>query len=326
MAEATLYRDANANSIVVEAPEALDAGEVIQLPDGRAGVAAALAGVADGDNAALMTAGVFTLAKTSGVVILDGDRLYWDRSANTATPLQAAAGADFPIGVAVGDAASADTTVRCDLNKRPVYVVDVMAQITDTAIVKTSGAPSVASIGGQILLAIDTTGEAQKVDVLSQHSVPVTIPFIVEGIFAIKTESDNAAADWNIGIANATHATDADSITESVFLHFDGNATAATMRKINAESDDGTTEVSATDTTVVAGSNTPVHFRFDCRDLTDIKIYIDGVRVLSSSTFKLDAATGPMKLLAHLEKSGTDDTPGELSVSHLAIRAMDVDE
>ena len=37
----------------------------------------------------------------------------------------------------------------------------------------------------------------------------------------------------------------------------------------------------------------------------------------------LDAATGPLKLLAHMEKSA-DDTPGDVRVSHMAIRTMDL--
>jgi hypothetical protein len=81
--------------------------------------------------------------------------------------------------------------------------------------------------------------------------------------------------------------------------------------------------VAATDTTVDAVDDTYVDFRMDCRDLADVKLYINGVRVLSATAFKLDAATGPLKLLAHIEK-GANDTLGEIRISHLAIRAMDV--
>lgn len=319
MADAVLAKDANANSIEITAPAVLTPGEILQLPDGRAARYAGDEACASGDIVTMITGGHHTVTKTASVVILDGDQLYWDRSANTATPLKAVTGADFPLGTAVGDAASAAATVVVDLNKRPVYAIDIMRDPTDTTIVLTAGTAALTMQPGYAKLAFSATAEAQKVDIMSKQSVPVTIPFIVEGTFCIADNGDATAPDFNIGIANGTHATDADSITESVFLHLDGNDL-----NLDAESDDGTTEVAATDTTIDLVEGTYVDFRMDCRDLTDIQIYVDAVLVLTASVFALDAATGPMKLLAHMEKT-SDDSPGEMRVSHLAIRTTDVE-
>ncbi len=317
MSEALLTKDADTIDVITPAA-GYASGEVIQLSDGRAAVVMGLTPRTSGEPATLKTRGQFTLAKTASVMILEGDQLYWDRSANTVTPLKAAAGADFAIGVAVKDAASADTTVLCDLNVKPVYTIDIMRDPTESVIVLTAGTPAVTMRPGQAEITFSATAEAQKADILSVHSVPVTIPFIVEGRIAIYDIGDDAALDINIGIANGTHATDADSITESCFLHLDGKAL-----DIFAESDDGTTEVAATDTLVDAVDNTYFDFRMDCRDLTDIQIYINGVNVLPASVFKLDKATGPLKLLAHLEKT-SNDTTADVRISHLAIRAMDL--
>jgi predicted RecA/RadA family phage recombinase len=317
MSEATTYKDADTIDVITPAA-GYASGEVLQLADGRAAYICGLRGPSQGDPAALKTSGQVTLAKTSGVVILDGDPLFWDRSANTATPLKAAAGADFFIGVAVGDAASADAEVVCDLNVKPQYVIDALKDPTDTVIVLTAGTPALTLGPGYAKLAFSATAEAQKVDLLSKHSIPVSVPFIVEGRAAVYDIGDEASVDINIGIASGTHASDCDAITESCLLHLDGTAL-----DILAESDDGTTEVAATDTTVDAVDDTYFDFRMDCRDLADVKLYVNGVRVLASTAFKLDAATGPLKLLAHIEK-GANDTPGEIRISHLAIRAMDV--
>jgi predicted RecA/RadA family phage recombinase len=314
MAEATLSKDANANTMDVTAPEALSAGEIIQLPDGRAGVTAALAGEASGDPAALMTAGQFVVAKTASVVVLDGAKLYWDRSANTATPLKAVAGADFYLGVAVGDAASAAPTVVVDLNVLPTYTIDLFRDPVDDVAV---GDATLTMGTGCAKFNILATSEAEKIDALSQHSIPVTIPFIVEGRMAAFVIGTDNTVDMNVGIANATHATSADTIGESCFLHLDETL------DIKAESDDGTTEVAATDTTVDCVDNTYFDFAMDCRDLADIQIYINGVLVLGSTEFKLDAATGPLKLLVHVEKT-TGTATGELRVSDLTIRATEV--
>jgi predicted RecA/RadA family phage recombinase len=317
MSEALL---SNSSDVVAQPTPAAGyaSGEVIQLADGRAAVVQGLRALTSGEEAGLKTTGQHTFAKTAGVVILKGDRVYWDRSANTATPLQAVAGADFVLGVALADAASADTTVSVDLNVQPVYVVDLLRQPADTVLVLTAGTPALTMGPGYAKLAFSATAEVQKVDALSQASVPVAIPFVVEGRMAVYDIGDANVVDINVGVAIATHASDADSITESLFLHLDGTAL-----DILAESDDGTTEVAATDTTVDAVDDTYFDFRFDCRDLTNIKIYINGVRVLAASTFKLNAATGPLKLLAHLEKT-SNDTPGEIRIAHLAIRTTDL--
>ena len=159
-----------------------------------------------------------------------------------------------------------------------------------------------------------TTAEAQKVDLLSTRGFAVESNWIVDGVVNVITNGDAAAVDFNIGVANATHATDADSITESCFLHIDGAAV-----DIFAESDDGTTEVAATDTTVNFTAGTQFYFIIDGRDTADIQIYINGVLMLPSSVFKLNAATGPLKLLAHLEKS-SDDSPGTFSIDRFRVR------
>lgn len=317
MAEALIYKDADTIDVVT--PTAgYTGGEVIQLSDGRAAFVAGQVARVSGDQAALKTTGQVTLLKTASVVILEGDLVYWDRSAGTATPLQAVAGADFPIGVAVSDAAAADSTVIVDLNKKPHYLIDMMRDPFDTVLVLTAGTPALTMGPGYTKLAFSATAEAQKVDALSQKSIPVAIPFIVEGRMAVYDIGDNAAVDINVGLANATHATDGDAITESVFLHLDGTAL-----DILLESDDGTTEVAAEDSTIDAVDDTYFDFRMDCRDLTDIQIYINGVLMKAASVYALGDATGPMKLLAHIEKT-SNDTLGEIRIAHLAVRTTDL--
>jgi predicted RecA/RadA family phage recombinase len=320
MAEATIYNDSDVLDVTTPAA-GYTAGEVIQLPDGRAAVVTGLQAKTSGESAGLKTSGQVTLAKTASVVILDGGRVYWDRSANTATPLQAFAGADFFIGVAVGDAASAATTVVVDLNKQPNYLVDLHRDPFDSVTVLTAGTPTIVDLTGEVTASFSATAEAQKLDLLSRNSVPVTIPMIFEARFAVGTVADADVADLSVGLANATHASDADSITESVFFHQDSGADL----NLDAESDDGTTEVAATDTTVDIVAGTDVEVWLDARDLTNVKYYVNGVEVLAATANlgNVAAATGPLKALFHWEKSA-NDSPGVARISHLAIRTTDV--
>ena len=321
MAEATLYKDAD--TIDVTTPSAgYSSGEVIQLSDGRAAVVTGLTAKVSGDPAALKTSGQFTLTKGADLVILEGAPLYWDRSAGSVTPIKVVAGGDFYAGVAVTDVAAATLTCVVDLNVKPNYTIDIMRDPTDTVIV----AGGLMSMGpGYAKLSCAVATEAQKSDIMSIHSVPVVdgsaVPFIVEGRMTIFDNGNDTALDINVGIADDTHADEADTIAESVFLHFDGSS--GSDLNINAESDDGTTEVASTDTTVDYAEETYFDFAFDCRDLSDIKIYINGVQVLSASTFVLTDATGPMKLLAHVEKA-SNDTLADVRIAKLALRCTDL--
>lgn len=292
---------------------AVSAGQVVQLEDGRA--AFAPRAVDAGVQGSYQVCGVCEVAKTTSMVMLVGSQLFWDHSANKAH-LKHVNDKDFPLGVAVDDATSAATTVKVKLNEKPSYTATLGDGFVAVPI-NTAGFPFVHGTAQGVNLGFSATAEAQKVDALSLRGFAPAAPAIVEALICINTNADNAAADLNIGLANASHATDADSITESLFIHLDGNAL-----DIYAESDDGTTEVAATDTTVNATAGTPFLAQWDLRNNADIQLYIDGVNVLPNSVFKLDAATGPMKLLAHWEKT-SDDSPGNVSVLLLGYRTFD---
>ncbi len=172
--------------------------------------------------------------------------------------------------------------------------------------------------GNELTLSFDAVAEVAMAALYSNDSVPVADGPIFEGVIAVYDIGDNAALDINFGLANGTHATDFDSVTESVVFHLDGNAL-----DINAESDDGTTEVAATDTTVNAVDDTYAEYWIDCRNLADIQLYIDGVNVLSGSTFRLDNATGPVFPIIHLEKT-SDNTVADVRTKFIGVRSTDL--
>jgi len=289
-------------------------GTVIQLRDGRAGVVTQ--DCVSGDVVAVQIEGVYTMQKTTSMVVLIGSSLFWDHSANKVHLLHRY-DRDFFVGTAYEDATSAATTIKVNLNVKPVYTVGLEHGFASIPI-NTAGFPFVAGSGQGCILGFSATAEAQKVDALSLRGMAPAAIAIVDALICVNNGGDAAALDLSIGLANGTHATDADSITESLFIHIDGSSV-----NILAESDDGTTEVAATDTTVDYTAGTPFLAQWDLRNLSDIQLYIDGVNVLPSSVFKLNAATGPLKVLAHMEKT-SDDTPGNVSVGLLGARAAQV--
>lgn len=319
MSEARLAKQGDgAQTIDWTADAAYSAGDVIQLRDGRAGVIAT--DVESGGLVAVYVTGRFYMAKTASMVVLPSSKLFWDHSAD-AVHLLHRNDRDFFVGTALEDEAAAATEALVDLNVQPVFTVGFEHGFASVP-VETAGFVHANGAGREgVNLRFSTTTEAQKADALTHRGLAggsTGAEGIASFLICINTNGDDAAFDLNIGLANGTHATDADSIAESLFMHVDGAST-----NINFESDDGTTEVAATDSTVDFTAGTPFLVQFDLRDLTDIQVYVDGVNVLPSSVFKLNAATGPLKCLAHMEKT-SDNSPGNVSVLYGGVATAQV--
>jgi len=278
--------------------------EVQQTPTGKAGVHDLATSKSSGSYFDLTTAGQFSLTKTAGFVALKGNRAFWDHSAN-AVNYKKVNDRDFYVGRFAEDATSAAVSCIVDLNADPPYDIDIAKNPFDTTIIGTQGLNTMGLFrrGGAHKMILGSTSEAQKVDVLSKDGFAIGANAIVE--FAIEVNSDGAGTvvDVSVGAANDTHATDADSITDSVFMHLDANNT-----NINFESDDGTTEVAATDSTIDYTEGARFEVWMDFRDPADVQIYVNGSLVLGSTVFNVAASVATWKLLAHIEKTSAADT------------------
>jgi hypothetical protein len=286
-----------------------DAGQLIQLPTGEAGFLYSESPVSTGaDTEDLRTRGKATVYKATGVVLLAGQEVYWDHSANNLT-YQKVNDRDFYAGIVVANASSAAVSCVIDLNKRQRFDIDLGRDHFDTVLVGTQavggfGEPKVR--GGGRKLVLSATSEAQKVDLFSRDRFALASNWIAEFLFTLADNGAGSAPALSIGVANATHATNASSIAERCFVHLDGNALG-----LFAESGDGTTTVALTDTTVDVTEGSAVanrvHVLMDGRDPADVQIYVNGALVLGSTVFNIAAATGPLGLLVHLEKTAAAD-------------------
>lgn len=314
MADAVYDREFDERRLVAGA--SIGVREVWQMPDGLAAVYIGIpngqgiqeVAATTGDRVDFRTAGKWTVTKTTGVAFLDGGRVYWDHSANSAT-YKKVNDRDFYIGRAVGDYSSSDPTLIVDLNSNPPDDIDLLR---DAALVVPVGTQAVGGfgfpkvLGGALSLELTATNEAQKIDLLSVDGFAKAANAIVEFIFRIPDDGAGTAADFNIGAANATHATDADSIAEHIFFHLDANATS-----IHIQSKDGSTTVAAVDSTEDYTEGSAVANRvegwIDFRNPADVQVYVNGENVASGSTFNLDAVATTLFLLAHLEKTSSTD-------------------
>lgn len=297
-----VLRTVRANS----AGSALASGEVRQMADGRAGVFVGGKAAAANDGVEYAVDGIFNVLKSTSITFLPGQEVWWDATNNVATYQGAG---DFYMGLCAEtdtvSSSAAGTYIAVDLNaKQHSYKIDFNQ--TGAVMALTAAATS-KIMCGELDLQVIATNEAECADALSSDSIAKTARGIFEGEvnFAVAA---GTATDFSFGIANATSTTDADAITEHVLFHVDGNDT-----KIYAQSKDGTTTVTATDTTKTYATGTRKFFQLDARDPASVKLYINGVRVLSATTFVLTAATGPFKLLAHIEKTSSTNT-GQMKV------------
>lgn len=322
MADASYIKGRHNYATVAAA--AVAAGECWQLPTGEAAVYTGLNAATSNQSVNHTTTGQFTMTKTAGFVALRGGRAYWDHSANAVT-YKKVNDRDFYLGRFSEDATSAATTCVVNLNVDPPYDIDALRDgalsvATGTAAAGGFGLPPV--YGGVPGLSLTSTNEAQCVDLLSVDRFALGSNAIVEAVFRVGANGSTSAVDFNIGVANGTSTTDADAITESVFVHIDGGAL-----DLLAESDDGTTEVTATDTTInfTAGSavSDRVEAWFDMRNPADVQVYVNGSLVLGSTVFDVSAATGPLGLLAHLEKTSGTATAGPVYIDRLCARFME---
>ena len=121
--------------------------------------------------------------------------------------------------------------------------------------------------------------------------------------------------DINFGFAVDTHATDFDSVAQYCAFHLDGNAL-----DVKIQSKDGATTVAATDTDVDLVDDTFATFKIDMSDLTDVKFYINGVRVLSGTTVDFSGYSGTLTPIFHVEKT-SNDTTADFRVDWVRVRA-----
>jgi predicted RecA/RadA family phage recombinase len=319
MAEAELRHKGDTIDFTPES--GVTSGDVLQLKDGRAGYA--LEDISSGVLGFLGVTGVVRIPKTTGLVLLDGGDVYWDYSADKAHYMPVN-DRDFLLGTAVGDWASASTLAEVALNNYGRYLIDLSRDGFRTAIVGTQALSTMGLFnrGGCKNILLSSTSEAQKVDALSVPGFTGTANGIVEMIFAVPNDGAGSAVDVNIGIANATHATDADSISEHMFMHLDANNTA-----IRFQSKDGTTTVASTDSTIAYTEGSAVanlvYVWFDMRNPADVQVYVNGSLVLGSTVFNVNAAVGPWKLLAHIEKTSAADVY-EFDLHQLRVRIGEI--
>lgn len=308
MADATYVREGNDILVTLEA--AANAYELRQLMDGRAGWMQGVNAATADEQKRFRTDAIINVPKAS-IVLLAGGRAYFDRSARVVT-FRPVNDRDYYLGTVYADAAADDATATVILGAEQSRIIDL--SFPDWTTEATNGLGVTPLIGNAAKLEFDAVSEAAQAAIYSERTFPILSNAILECRIKVVSNGDNASLDFDIGMANGTHATDFETIAEFASFHFDGNALS-----LYCQSDDGSTDVAAADTLVDFALGTTIEGWIDARDKDNVKFYLDGVRVCEATTFKLTAAAGPLKAIALMEKT-SDDTVADVRVMKLGVR------
>ena len=311
MAEATYYREGKIISFVTVS--AVVAGEVVQVPDGRAG--AVVTGVAAGELCDCQITDTYKLTKTANEIYVPGQRLYWDASASKVTAVPPITAADFFVGCSAADAAAADATAQVVFNTDWEGSVD---QRSATFAVLPVGSASCEQVGAGLRFNIAATSEAEKIDALSHKAVGLDSDWIFMAEVVIDAAA-TSAVDITVGVSDTTHATDFQSAASFCTIHIDGGS-----QDILVQSDDTATDVAPIDSNLNWVAATPFSVVIDGRDPADIKVYINGIReTATTTTLAIAIAASGLKACVHIEKT-TGTEVAVVTVANMKIMTGDL--
>lgn len=314
MPEASYYQDGNRISFATVS--AVVAGEVLQTPCGRAGVAVDAA--AAGAMVTCQIDGIHKLAKTASELHFPGQRLYWDASGSTVTAVPPITAADFFVGCCVEDVAAAGTVTKVDLNKDWEGSIDQRKSTFAVAPVLTAGDPRNAQVGGGLRFILDATNEAQKIDALSHKAVSLDSDWIFFAEVVIDAAA-GSATDISIGMADGTHASDFQSVASFCTIHVDGAS-----QDILVQSDDGSTDVAPIDSNLNWTAAVPFALVIDGRNPADIGVYVNGIReTATGTTLAIAAASSGLKACVHIEKTASTNT-ADVTVANMKVLTADL--
>lgn len=317
MSDASRVQGQSPGNLRLTLEAAKDAYHVFQLPSGKAGVYPRNVGGTSGQSIIPTSTGVFNVAKQTGIVLLAGVPAYWDYSARKLT-YAPNNDKDFYAGYVVADAASADVTATIVLNELPVYEFDLaLPGYWETEATNGEGVSSL--LAGAVKLSFDAVAEAAQAALYRKSTRLIGANGILEADIAVFDIGDDAALDMDIGLADASHASDFESIGIFAAIHFDGASL-----EIKAHSDDGTTDVAPVASGVNAVDNTFFKLWIDTRVLSSIKFYVNGVRICDNTTFTWAGASAAslIRPIVHIEKTN-NDTPADLRIESIKFRTSE---
>ena len=178
--------------------------------------------------------------------------------------------------------------------------------ITDTS---AAGAPTYATVAAGKGVAVDMAADVEVENLcLSQGDVlSLDIDDISDVVFDVKLNQAALDATSQFAIGLTGNRNDAiDSIAQAAIFRVVG---ADSTTALVVETDDGTTNNDdvATGTTLI---NATKQLKISFVDTSDVRFFVDGQPVATSTTFDMSAYTGGLQVFAQIQKTADANTDG----------------
>jgi hypothetical protein len=186
-------------------------------------------------------------------------------------------------------------------------------KITDTS---SSGTPTYASVSpsatGEVALTFDSANEIQNVCLDFGDKLCFDIDNIQRAVFVVKTVASlNAATTLAFGLQSGRND-DTDATTNNAQFKLSGS------NAVVCETDDGTTD----NDDKSSGVSLVATYKEFVIDFTggksDVKFYIDGARVASTTTFSMAAATGSLQPFVQISKTASTNV-NSVTVDYVSV-------
>ena len=186
-------------------------------------------------------------------------------------------------------------------------------KITDTS---SSGTPTYASVSpsatGEIALTFDSANEIQNVCLDFGDKLCFDIDNIQRAVFIVKTVATlSSATTLAFGLQSARND-DTDATANNAQFKLAGS------NAVVCESDDGTTD----NDDKASGVSLVATYKEFVIDFTggksDVKFYIDGQRVASTTTFSMAAATGSLQPFVQISKTASTNV-NSVTVDYVSV-------
>jgi hypothetical protein len=183
----------------------------------------------------------------------------------------------------------------------------------DIADTSTDGTPTytVGGVNGEATLAFDSEAEAQNVCLFQSDVLNYDVDNLIHAEFRVKTVATlDSATSLAFGMCSARNDT-IDSLAAHASFRLIGNNTVV------VESDDevNNNDDKPTGTTLAA---TYKKFVIDFQNLSDVKFYIDGVRVGTATTFDMSGYSAGLQPYVQIQKT-SDANTDSVTIDYIKI-------
>jgi hypothetical protein len=166
---------------------------------------------------------------------------------------------------------------------------------------KTGSPPDIASYNGALEIKVNETSQAQANRACFGNDLPFRIQDIKEIRFVAAADTFGALVEAAFGICDAAPADDPDSTAQALQWRVDAD------NAVSVECDDAATH----DVAVSTGQTLGTTFKRFVIDFTggksNVKFYIDGERVCSSTTFDMSAYSSGLQPIIQLQKAANNN-------------------